>query len=331
MKNFLAIFLGIIATTSTHAYFISGGLYQKDNSYIALLGDCHSETTTTDEKQIKNLIEYLKKYDREKALTIVEDATNYSDYDLTQYEKSDSQKYKKVFEANRKKIDTLTFEHIPALFLIKERLEKEGISTFNIEWRRLSSIFEIGDKTITTADLLKEFTNAIQTIETYKNDESIVKTNQYIARYYHEKTSDILEKNKSYIDFLKEHAHKTYDFYTKDDLLGEQKRKKITEKTKINLQLRKHICNLNHILDINIIHHILKNKDKELVAVCAGHTHTIEIGNVLQKVGYKEITHVGPKTKEIKFKMRNFENLEQEMEKAKVKPIKIKNIFEAIQ
>lgn len=264
MKKIIFSIILLLQTLPANSTFITGTIYQLNQNFIVSLGDHHLTPGDT-EKQTNDLLESLKKFNQNDILALVEDSLSYDQIDP---------KYKEA-------VDTFIFltNTNPNVKLIKEvspiiglaiTTRNENIPTINVESRYVQNAFVAGIKNLSGKDILNEFYGEIKKIEKkYKKDISELKLEfeKIILDFYTNEISKTLQKNHATIETLK------------NGIPFEERQKLMSQIIDISTPL----------IDINILHQIIKNKGKKIIVICSGLVHNKNVENILEQIGYKKI------------------------------------------
>ncbi|MDR3647309.1 MAG: hypothetical protein P4L22_07235 [Candidatus Babeliales bacterium] len=149
---------------------------------------------------------------------------------------------------------------------INNLCKEQNIDVANIEFRHSKSLFFANLET--TADkFLEDFNCLVSTIEKY-ND------NEIANNYYSTTINRLLEQNKKLLNVLE--TNKASYFNQIKDQISE-------------LDLDNFNEDLCDLIDIQIVHTVLKHKDKKYIFICAGDTHIQRINKILEQINFKTI------------------------------------------
>jgi len=295
-------------TTQINSYFIRGSIYEKDGQFIVVLGDMHFLCKEDVKKQRTDLINSLKNYSKESTLMLVEDQQDFvpkndilKDCSPMSYLTNLKQEGFNVINADkdcRKMLSAYLLKYSKLLIELfsKEIIEKQKEIVKRIDQKKgkiLKKQFDdvIEKSNVTFEDVLKEFNKNIKMTEQYEKEirESDAIKGEIaidLLGFYSKTKEEIIEKTKDDIDALiSQEKQDPPSHMTKEEY------DKIWAPTNF-LYFKNFMEKTFPFLDINIIHTIIKNRDKKGIFICVGAAHTFNIEKFLTD-HYKLIEEVG--------------------------------------
>jgi len=331
-KMLLLLVLLTTITTRVQSYFIRGSIYQKNGNFIVLLGDAHAYYKEEDigGKQRTGLINSLKLYPEESTLTLAE---NHNRINVSMMESLQAKKLFPLFflVSDLKKEDlnaidaecrsaTTAYEMKTQLFAgvcfsVEQKLKT--VEQYKEAIKRLvsndSSLAFFGE--VSLEDVLKEFDENIEQIKRYEKEikEAGLDKESFILDFYAKKREGIIDSTKADIELLKKYSQITAEEYFDDYLSNHLEEKKLYESHSLSEEQREKLAiyeflkeqhqvmsrldsndAISILLEINIIHNIVKNnKSKKVIVACAGLAHTVEIEKFLIDLGYQLVEDCG--------------------------------------
>lgn len=285
-KSIFSILILVAAfTTQIKPHFIQGSIYQKDGQFIVLLGDYHYGKEI---QQNKDLVNQLKSYKPKETITLIENSRN-------KELKKTNKKYALVRQNIDPKIARTELEPKTPLVIIGDDLAKEGLSGINVDPRpiTIALIEEVG--LLATQSNYKPVLSKEDVInEIQENTKEIEQIGQYMQKIsspIHDLISPLITStlalNKEACASLKKYKYSVKDIQKMD------KTNMQIECAVLTSKLMLFFLNVPGALEIKTMYNIAKNKDKKIIVVCAGFAHTLEIDNLVKKLGYKLVEEAG--------------------------------------